>query len=964
LAILNAYWLTNPDPNCAGRPQTWQMAADDYRCLGAMPVESVHWWGSHQGWEEPDIDPPNLPSAWRIGFWSNVPATQRCDFLYGATNAGNLYKIDPSTGGASFIGPIGFPSVTGLSIAPDGTLYGSCRHPVWGKPLLITIDRMTGAGTAVGPIDPTGLQWAVPDISFRANGVLYGYGHNPDQLITIDTATGQGTVVGPTGYVGQGNGMDFAPNGTLYATPSDNQSLVIINPATGAGTDVPGTGPNVPNRVNALEFCESSGVLYGSWNDSWFSGFWYLVTLDLTTGWPTVIGQTVDGLDAITFNTFSHPNDLLWQIEVPADRVDVEQVGYDEYPEIPYYDICYQYYLDLEPDEYFWQHHHRERTTDDIYWLSVAAVYDPNWESIQNPWGWKTRPWSWMDDGVRFWLDENPQLGMVLDPERNMIEPIEELIFGESFDLAFELDTGPNYIKWEQPFTGIRNWPHYEDERSMAWEESGIKWEQPPDTSGWDVAFRTFDANLLLELADDWMCTATGPVTDVHLWYSWENDFIGVINRITVRIYTDDPCDPTIPGDYSEPNELKWTRTFLPGKFMAYWDGDGEQGYYDPMTDTYDWPNHYDYFRIDIDDINNPFIQEEGNIYWVSIELDASYSWAGWKTSTEQNYDDAVYKDPCSGVWKELYDPLSGVSLDLAFVITTEPEPNIMRLVADDWPCEHNEPVTAAAWWGSYIGYEYAACDIEGPWMDLPVPPKYFWLTIWDDVPLGAPGNQYDYSHPNDIIWKYKAYDYDEVLVGYDKHPEFPTRPGREPVFRYSVRLPEEDWFYQEEPNNVYWFGVVAVYDEDANNYGWGWTNHRHVYNDDAVEGFVFGPGGPSDWEWFELYDQTEVNSVDMSFILFSAPDPNAGTCWDAVNQCGGQPLGDATCDGSINFADLFALKLSVFKNAGQVGYNCCADFDHDGSVNFADLFILKVNVFTAGHTPATGVQACPPGYQ
>jgi hypothetical protein len=103
---------------------------------------------------------------------------------------------------------------------------------------------------------------------------------------------------------------------------------------------------------------------------------------------------------------------------------------------------------------------------------------------------------------------------------------------------------------------------------------------------------------------------------------------------------------------------------------------------------------------------------------------------------------------------------------------------------------------------------------------------------------------------------------------------------------------------------------------------------------------------------------------VDMSFILFSAPDPNAGTCWDAVNQCGGQPLGDATCDGSINFADLFALKLSVFKNAGQVGYNCCADFDHDGSVNFADLFILKVNVFTAGHTPATGVQACPPGYQ
>jgi hypothetical protein len=284
---------TNPDPNCAGRPGTWQMAADDYRCLGAMPVESVHWWGSHLGWEEPGGIPPDLPIAWRIGFWSNVPAAQRCDFLYGATKFGDLYKIDPFTGVPSLIGPIGFPGVTGLSIAPDGTLYGSCRDPASLNPLLITIDKMTGAGTAVGLIDPAGVQWAVPDISFRANGVLYGYGKNPSQLITIDTTTGQGTVIGATGYFGNGNGMDFAPNGTLYATPSDNQSLVIINPATGVGSDVAGTANNVPIRINALEFCESSGVLYGSWNDSWGSGFWYLVTLDLTTGLPTVIGPTV-----------------------------------------------------------------------------------------------------------------------------------------------------------------------------------------------------------------------------------------------------------------------------------------------------------------------------------------------------------------------------------------------------------------------------------------------------------------------------------------------------------------------------------------------------------------------------------------------------------------------------------------------------------------------------------------------
>ena len=29
---------------------TWQMVADDFRCIGTMPVSSVHWWGSYQRW--------------------------------------------------------------------------------------------------------------------------------------------------------------------------------------------------------------------------------------------------------------------------------------------------------------------------------------------------------------------------------------------------------------------------------------------------------------------------------------------------------------------------------------------------------------------------------------------------------------------------------------------------------------------------------------------------------------------------------------------------------------------------------------------------------------------------------------------------------------------------------------------------------------------------------------------------
>jgi hypothetical protein len=86
--------------------------------------------------------------------------------------------------------------------------------------------------------------------------------------------------------------------------------------------------------------------------------------------------------------------------------------------------------------------------------------------------------------------------------------------------------------------------------------------------------------------------------------------------------------------------------------------------------------------------------------------------------------------------------------------------------------------------------------------------------------------------------------------------------------------------------------------------------------------------------------------------------DPNEGTCWDPY-ECQGQPLGDATCDGSINFADLGPVKISFFKSYPDPNYNCCADFNRDRTVNFADLGPIKVNFFTSGYT-FTGNTTCP----
>jgi hypothetical protein len=51
---------------------------------------------------------------------------------------------------------------------------------------------------------------------------------------------------------------------------------------------------------------------------------------------------------------YSHPKELLWDIEVPADRVQQEFVGYDEFPDMSP-EACFQYYVDLEPAEWFLQ---------------------------------------------------------------------------------------------------------------------------------------------------------------------------------------------------------------------------------------------------------------------------------------------------------------------------------------------------------------------------------------------------------------------------------------------------------------------------------------------------------------------------------------------------------------------------------------------------------------------------------
>ena len=135
------------------------------------------------------------------------------------------------------------------------------------------------------------------------DGVYTGVGNSllavPDE-ITLRSQNGpDATIIDCEGsYVGI---EFFAPDGTLYATPFDDLCLVILDQGSGAGACVPGTEGNVLNRINALDFCPDTGVLYGSWKNAETDGAYSLVTLDLTTGLPVTSVPTVTGLDAIAF---------------------------------------------------------------------------------------------------------------------------------------------------------------------------------------------------------------------------------------------------------------------------------------------------------------------------------------------------------------------------------------------------------------------------------------------------------------------------------------------------------------------------------------------------------------------------------------------------------------------------------------------------------------------------------------
>lgn len=205
-----------------------------------------------------------------------------------------------------------------------------------------------------------------------------------------------------------------------------------------------------------------------------------------------------------------------------------------------------------------------------------------------------------------------------------------------------------------------------------------MHYPQLPDPEGWDVYAEYQDGGYpgwpwwgctKRGLADDWQCNESGYVEDIHFWGSWKGDVVGYTGNIYVAIFED---DSGTPGD------ILWDNVFEVGDYQVREYGGGDQGWFDPYTGYYKESDHDNIYQYNIPFIEDPFYQEEGTIYWLGLSMNFVGCEWGWKTSQDHFGADAAYLlnfqyPPAWWDWRELIDPVTSQSLDLAFVITPEP---------------------------------------------------------------------------------------------------------------------------------------------------------------------------------------------------------------------------------------------------------------------------------------------------
>ncbi|HTQ51518.1 MAG TPA: hypothetical protein VMJ12_12465, partial [Candidatus Acidoferrales bacterium] len=373
-------------------------------------------------------------------------------------------------------------------------------------------------------------------------------------------------------------------------------------------------------------------------------------------------------------------------------------------------------------------------------------------------------------------------------------------------------------------------------------------------------------------LADDFVCNQTGPISDIHLWGSWNTNKVAT-NSLTFWLAVYDNVPVSATNSFSRPGSLLWQEKFAPGQYLeAPW-APGQEGFLDPGppqtigSDSEAW--YYCFYPTNI------FTQQgtaaAPKIYWLMAYAQSPSGNTfqfGWKTTTNVQNDVSVHAPwpgsppPGNPGWQPTLQAPTGGALDLAFKISTVTPPplvcvesdfekyvqgpntlggfdvwNTPYVLADDFVCTNTGPVSDIHLWGSWLNNLAQTNTIN------------FWLGIYDDVPVG-PGNTF--SHPGtNLLWQQWFYpgQYAETIWTANAQEQF-LDPGPTNILGTDSVV----WYYCFYPTNAfqqtgtttnaktYWLAAYAQLPVGTA-YNYGWKTTTNVLKDTSVH--APWPGSP-----------------------------------------------------------------------------------------------------------------------
>jgi hypothetical protein len=629
------------------------IAADDWVCNSTNPVTRIRWWGSFIGWGG-NVPPPVAPNAFQIQFWTDIPANLDAPYSH---PGGIEWQINCQSFTWQFVGYDYDPTTTNIEscFLFEQTLLPSEYYQQLAGPGTIhwlSIAAVYNVGTA-GPW-PWGWKTRPRDPASAAPD---------DAVVSTNGAPPWDPIFWPTPT----NSWDLAFE-LLCERTVETAKWEQVPDVSPNGMDVKDSTTPAPMHLLADDFqCTSFGpitniTLWGSWTNDfdWQGGVTFTLSIH-------------DDIPVSPTNAYSKPGAVVWW-----RTFSYQQFTYSMYSNninewwmvppnqatFPGDHSCFQYDFNIPPLEAFWQE--GTPATPKVYWLDAQAQI----AGAPYPWvafGWKTCPTNWNDDAV-WGVGVEPYNG----PWNKLVYPPSHPRQGQTVDLAFRLNAGVAVEvepKWSQPPVVTTDIPL-------------------PFYNGWNEVSWYGGEYLNPIVADDWVCTTTNPVTDIHWWGSFSNWNSStpphqLPDAFFISFWTDTPSIPGQPGSFSHPNMCQQlvVRTNYSLQF-AGWDWDPRNLAAGPEA----------CYQFDLDLKTNEWFYQDPlagtNIYWISIAAFyqnpqlASYPW-GWKSRPRDPAspapDDAVLIfDPTAPLPDMLYaagqpvwwpDPTN--SWDMAFQLTT-----------------------------------------------------------------------------------------------------------------------------------------------------------------------------------------------------------------------------------------------------------------------------------------------------